>query len=525
MTPDDGGWWVRDLNSQNGTFVNGVRITARTLLQQGDQLRTGATLFLFGTGASETERVRLMDPSEIDAAVEKTLASNEDSVIMAAPFPRAAAQDHLRIIYKLTTLIAQAPETGLGEQELLAAVLELVFSVFKPERGFIVLGGSDYQSEPRPVVVKHRTPPKDNAPIHVSRTILQHVIRRAEGVLSTNAMGDPRFSAGDSVQQFHIHSALCSPIRHRERTYGAIYIDSTLASYAFTKEQLALMNAIGQHTGLALANAELYRAKLHSERLAAIGETVASLSHSIKNILQGLTGGADVVEMGIRKEDLKMSKGGWDILRRNLDRIASLTTNMLAFSRQRDIEIELTQIGPIVEDCAKLLEDQCRARSITLKVDRDPEMPPIPIDPNLMHQALMNLMLNAVEAVEEETGAVTVRTTFHPAGSRGQKSPPIAEINVIDNGAGISQDRLDRIFEPFHTTKGTRGTGLGLAVTRRIIDEHRGQIHVESDEGIGTVFQIVLSADASSAIDPAATAAAGDRLSGDAGADVFGDDF
>ena len=526
LTPDDGGWWVRDLNSQNGTYVNGVRITARTPLRQGDQVRTGATLFLFGKAEADTEMVRLLDAGEMEASFEQTMASNEDSVIMAVPEPRAAAQDHLRVIYRLTTLTAQAPRHGLGQQELLAAVLELVFSVFKPERGFIVLGGSGYEDEPVPVVVKHRTPPRDKAPIHVSKTILQHVLRRAEGVLSTNAMGDPRFAAGDSVQQLHIRSAVCSPIRHRERTYGAIYIDSTVANYTFTNEQLALMNAIGQHTGLALANAELYHEKLQSERMAAIGETVASLSHSIKNILQGLRGGADVVDLGIRKEDLKVVRGGWDILKRNVDRIMGLTTNMLAFSRQRDIEIELTQIGPIVQECAQLLEDQCRDKSIAMLVDRDEEMPPIPIDAGLMHQALMNLMTNAVEAVESETGAVTVRTTFHPAGSRGEHSPPMAEINVIDNGPGIAPDRIGRIFEPFHTTKGTRGTGLGLAVTRRIIEEHHGQIHVQSDEGIGTVFQIMLSADASGTVDPAATAAAGEGLAaGGPGANVSGEDF
>ena len=223
-------------------------------------------------------------------------------------------------------------------------------------------------------------------------------------------------------------------------------------------------------------------------------------------------GGADVVDLGIRKEDLKVVRGGWDILKRNVDRIMGLTTNMLAFSRQRDIEIELTQIGPIVQECAQLLEDQCRDKSIAMLVDRDEEMPPIPIDAGLIHQALMNLMTNAVEAVESETGAVTVRTTFHPAGSRGEHSPPMAEINVIDNGPGIAPDRIGRIFEPFHTTKGTRGTGLGLAVTRRIIEEHRGQISVESDEGIGTVFQIMLSAAASGPVDPAATAAAGAGL-------------
>ena len=190
-----------------------------------------------------------------------------------------------------------------------------------------------------------------------------------------------------------------------------------MANYTFTQEQLALMNAIGQHAGLALANAELYQQKLQSERLATIGETVATLSHAIKNILQGLRGGADVVEMGLKKDDLKIAKGGWVIQKRNLDRIISLTMNMLAFSRQRRIELELTRIAPIVEECAQVLEGQCSSKQVALIVDVDPEMPPVPLDPSLIHQAIMNLLTNAVEAVEAETGAVTVKAVYKPGGA------------------------------------------------------------------------------------------------------------
>ncbi len=142
--------------------------------------------------------------------------------------------------------------------------------------------------------MKYRTPPmsQDDATIHVPRTILQHVLRKHEGVLASNAMTDPRFASGDSVQRMHVRSAICAPIRYRERVMGAIYIDSSVANYTFTAEQLALLNAVGAHTALALANHELVTQQLQTERLAAIGETVATLSHSIKNILQGLKGGA-----------------------------------------------------------------------------------------------------------------------------------------------------------------------------------------------------------------------------------------
>ncbi len=503
LTPDDGLWWVRDLQSQNGTYINGVRIAARTRLHAGDQIRVGATVFVFGeVNSQDASIVRVMDPRDLSTEVDYRIQSNEDSVILAEPEPRAAAVDHLRVIYRLTTLTTQVA----NQSELLRQVMELIFTEFKPERGVIMVAPSGADGELEPAVVKYRARPKDDEDreIRVSRTILTAAVRQGEGVLSSNAMNDPRFESGDSVQRYNIRSAICSPIRFRDTTFGAIYIDSSMANYTFTREQLALMNAIGQHTGLALANAEHTRRQLHAERLAAMGETVAGLSHSIKNILQGLRGGADVVEMGLKKDDLKIARGGWDILKRNLDRIVSLTLNMLAFSRQRQVELELTRVGPLVEDCVQLLEARCEDKRIAMIVDADPEMPPIPLDSNLIHQALMNLLGNAIEAVEPGRGVVTVRVLFHEAGPT--RPTPYAEITIIDNGMGIPSNKLAWIFEPFNTTKGLRGTGLGLAVTKRIIHEHRGRIIVESAEGRGATFRVLLPADLDTSFDPSATA-------------------
>ena len=507
LTPDRGEWYLRDLSSQNGTFVNGLPVTARLRLEPGDEIRTGATVIRFGPPPQgESSVISLMGPQALDAEIEQRLPSIDplaDSVLLAEPEPRIAAYDHLRIIYALVSLTAQKTD----RQQLLAGVLELVFTEFKPQRGFILLTPDTPGEAPRPAVVKYAARPKDKdeARFRVSQTILTHALRMGEGVLSSNAMSDPRFAAGDSVQRLAIRSAICSPIRFRERTFGAIYIDSSIANYTFTTEQLALMNAIGQHTGLALANAELLAEKLQAERLAAVGETVASLSHSIKNILQGLRGGADVMEMGLKRKDLGVATNGWEILKRNLDRIVGLTMNMLTFSRQRQMEYELTRIAPLLEDCAQLMEPACAAKNIPLIVDADPEMPPIPIDPSLLHQAMMNLMGNAVEAVEAGTGVVTVTARYREPKKTG--TLPWVEIAVIDNGPGIPPDRMKWIFEPFHTTKGLRGTGLGLAVTKRIIAEHGGRIRVESEPGKGATFRVALPADIPASGDPSKTTA------------------
>jgi hypothetical protein len=527
LTPDDGEWYIRDLKSQNGTWVNGVRIDQATRLRPGDQVRTGQTLFVFGTTeTSDPDVVRVVGPGKLDASVERTLPSgmfpggNDDSLILAEPEPRTAAADHLRIIYRLTTMLSSRVMSG---DEMLKGVLDLVFAEFHPERGCIMLSADGADAPMRAAAVKYREAPAnaDEAQILVSRTILQHVVSKGEGVLSSNAMSDPRFAKGDSVQQFNIRSALCAPVKFRERTFGAIYVDSSMVNYTFTAEQLALLNAIGQHAGLALNNAELYQQRLQTQRLAAIGETVATLSHAIKNILQGLRGGADVVEMGLKKDDLRLAKGGWSILQRNLDRIIGLTMNMLAFSRQRRIEVELTRVAPILEEAAQLVQGVAVAKKVAVIVDIDAEIPPVAVDPSLIHQAVLNLLSNAVEAVEADTGAVTLRAIYRPAppGRHHAGAIPLehracVEIAVVDNGPGIPASKAAWIFDPFNTTKGAKGTGLGLAVAKRVAEEHGGRIALESVEGKGATFRITLPADLSPANDPSATAASRQSMHG-----------
>ena len=117
---------------------------------------------------------------------------------------------------------------------------------------------------------------------------------------------------------------------------------------------------------------------------------------------------ADVVEMGLKKEDLKVARGGWPILKRNLDRIVSLTMNMLAYSRPHTLELELTHLTPLLDDCAQLMAEPCRIRGVVLLVDADADLPPIPLDAGQIHQALMNLFMPLEDAAAEGR-PVTIR--------------------------------------------------------------------------------------------------------------------
>jgi len=482
LTPDDGSWYIRDIKSSNGTFVNGRAVTGRRKLEPGDQIRAGSSLFVFGVEHSRPRKtgVRVARPGEMDSHVEFTSASNEDSMVLAVKNPSEAAVFQLKVVYELTQIIVSTA----SRQELFDRVMDLIFEYFKADRGFILLLEKE-DDRPDPVVVRHRKKTSLRQQIHISKTIVQHVMRKREGVLSSNAMTDKRFAGGDSVQAYGIHSAMCVPIIYKDRLFGVISIDSQIANYTFTDDQLRLLTAIGVHLGLAMANAEMYDARLQQERLAATGQTVASVSHSIKNILQGMRGGADVVELGLRKDNMKVVKGGWEIVSRNLERIYGLTMNMLAFSKQRKPEIEMENLVKLLEEIVALVQNQFDYKKVALITDFDPNMPPVPIDANGIHQAVLNLLSNALDAVQPETGAVTISCSFD--GDNQQFS-----IEVTDNGEGISPGQRKRLFQPFESNKGLKGTGLGLVVTKKIVDEHGGKISVESTEGKGTTFTLTL---------------------------------
>lgn len=224
------------------------------------------------------------------------------------------------------------------------------------------------------------------------------------------------------------------------------------------------------------------------ERLQAIGETVATISHSVKNILQGLRSGADAVELALRRGDLDMAREGWPIVARNLDRISWLAMNMLAFAKDRPLEVEESDLGQLVREACDLMRSTAERQRCKLEVKVDDPMPPAPVDANAVHQVLLNLLANAIEAVPAGGGRVSVRCALDARAGR-------FTVEVEDDGPGVPQALRGRMFEPFASSKGQRGTGLGLAVARALVERHGGGLSHRDATPRGTVLRAWFPAD------------------------------
>ena len=487
------GWMLRDLHSANGTYVNGTRIENPVRLKHGDQIKLGSTLLAYSSDDSveqlsgthiPTDMVMLdADLATVDSAVVASVPSAEDSVILTAPDTEYAVKS-----WKAVSQLSDAIGSLLPSDQLLQRVMDIIFEEVPAERGVIFVRDEE-TGDLLPTVVrfrnrKARAESTRNA-ITASRTVVNHAMETHEGVLCSNVRGDERFARGDSVQQLGERSVICVPLMAREQILGVIHLDCPTAVHAFNEHELRLITAIGYQTGLAIENARLVQSHVERERLAAAGETIAYLSHSIKNILQGMRAGGDVVQRGLDRRDFATTTKGWRILDRNLSKVYTLMTNMLAFSKQREPHLESLLVQSIVGDVVELVQEQADEVGVAVLTDLDESAPTIPVDYDGLHQAVLNLISNAIDAVPRGGGIIHVRTWHDPDERR-------VVISVADNGPGVPESEREKIFEPFHSTKGQAGTGLGLAVARKNIHELGGSIELRDAQEGGAEFLIRL---------------------------------
>jgi two-component system NtrC family sensor kinase len=239
--------------------------------------------------------------------------------------------------------------------------------------------------------------------------------------------------------------------------------------------------------------ADAQRQLLQENKLASVGRLAAGVAHEINNPLTGvLTYSSFLLKRAGPDTELKEDL---EVIVRETKRCREIVKGLLDFSRQSVSEPRPTQINEIVRDACRVVKNPLSMQKTRIDQKLEEDLPLINADANRMEQVLVNLLVNAGDAMEEMGGTITVTTDLVknaelPAGSGGPADA--VRICVRDAGGGIEAKDLDKIFEPFFTTKGTRGNGLGLAIVWGIVERHGGRLTVDSEVGKGATFTILL---------------------------------
>ncbi len=228
---------------------------------------------------------------------------------------------------------------------------------------------------------------------------------------------------------------------------------------------------------------------IRKTRLAAAGQTAAGLAHCLKNLLHGLGSATYLVDQGLADEDLELATQGWRMIKKNLDQISALTQDLLSYARDRRPQYQAFNLNQLLHECAHLVAGRAREMGVEVEVKGDPACERVVLDPQGMRRVVLNLLTNSLDAL---------------AANPPSPGPPRVEladgrdgfgqvwISVSDNGPGISPEARNHLFSGLYTSKGSKGTGLGLLVSQKIAEEHGGALHFRNLAEGGVRFTLVV---------------------------------
>lgn len=306
-------------------------------------------------------------------------------------------------------------------------------------------------------------------------------------IMVADTREDPRFFPGaDAAIQFQTRSLLAVPMIDRDSLVGVLEVVNKVGEDTFSNLDLRAMEIFSSLAATAVTNARLIEEQLRNERMAMVGQAVTTLSHHTKNIVTGLTSSAELIDMGLQRGDMEVLKRGWPVFKRSTKRISNFVQDMLSFSKARAPRREACDAASLVHDARETFTELFARKQVSLETDLQGVTGPAWVDPEAVDQALLNLLINAAEAVAEGTGRIVLSARTLEGGR--------LEITVSDNGPGVAEEHREKIFDPFFSTKGAQGTGIGLAVTRKLAREHGGDVTVSDGPEGGALFRMVIPA-------------------------------
>jgi signal transduction histidine kinase/pSer/pThr/pTyr-binding forkhead associated (FHA) protein len=497
----NGHFFIEDLSSQNGTFLNNQRVQ-KEKLRNHDKITFGNRTFLFleqsdslsdllfNPAVSATDTIAIskeeIDLSNLWAQSTEYAAREFIQPIAGEPTPdtiepNLLAHARLSMLYQLSDSLRTINDVD----QIYAKGLDLIMEAIPAAYCALIALKSEYDESFR--IDCHRFRDKnhpDNESIPISRTLFDWVLTERVTLFSRNASEDLRFEDSDSIQIQNLRSIVCVPITSKNRVNGLLYAQSLSFIDPITKEDAAFASAVANELALTIDNHRLKTEVVRNERMAAIGLTVSNLAHNIKNMIALTQNAAQLLEGRIAKLEQPHIEKHWLWLQQGLTGISRLSSEILEYVKEDQLLLKPTDVNRLILKYRKSIEGSLSRPDVNVQFTLSNENPVWTMDEVQFLRALFNLILNAADAVKEKKGGrVRISTSLNKNGC--------LVVGVSDNGCGISPQKIPKVLELFFTTKGTRGTGLGLPMVQKFVEKSGGKLRFNSKENIGSIFQMI----------------------------------
>ncbi len=494
---DEGQYVIEDLNSRNGTFLNQKRI-ARAALNNHDKISIGHHRYLFlmqpdtiGAPPHQPQQERTatisisheeMDLSAVWAQNASDAAHgflNRNAALSADPAKAPPlAHQRLSLLYQLSEDLNATGKTSdvyakgieLVMQAIPSAEFALVAQPATAEDGFII----------EAIQFRHEKS-GDGGAVPVSQTVFDWVFREKVALVSQDLGADQRFQDSESIQVHDLRSIICVPIAGKEEVFGLLYAQANKLLSPFNRDDAEFVSAVANEMALNIANIRLQRQMLRNARMAAIGLTVSNLAHNIKNLLAVNQTAIQLMDTYVKEKDFTHIDKKWHWIKDSLEGISKLSNDMLAYAREDQLWMKPIDVNKAVLAGRPIFEESTSLTRVQIVYELAPAEPTWRLDEEQLQQALLNLVLNAADALKDTPeGRIQIGTAVGRSGE--------LLISVTDDGCGISAQNRGKVLDLFFTTKGSKGTGLGLPMVNKFVEKSGGELRFRSEEGHGSVF-------------------------------------
>ncbi len=493
---DAGQFVIEDLNSRNGTFLNQERI-ARASLKSHDKIRIGQQRYLFLVQPGPAAR-----PAHQTQQEQTTLSVSHEELDLSAVWAQNAtdaayeflnrkvtapadpgkpvplALQRLSLLYRLSEDLNAAGQTddvyakgiALVMQAMPAAEFALVAQPASAEDAFDIAA----------IQFQDQQPIEDQS-VPVSQTVFDWVYRQKVALVSQDLGADQRFQDSESIQVHDLRAIVCVPIAGKEEVFGLLYAQANRLLSPFNRDDAEFVSAVANEMALNIANIRLQRQMLRNARMAAIGLTVSNLAHNIKNLLAVNQTAIQLMDTYVREKDFTHIEKKWHWIKDSLEGISKLSSDLLAYAREDQPWLKPIHVNKVVLAGRQVFEESISQIDAQMAFALTPDEPTWPLDEEQLQQALLNLVLNAADALKDKpAGRILIGTTIGRGGD--------LLISVTDDGCGIPAKYQGKVLDLFFTTKGSKGTGLGLPMVNKFVEKSGGELRFQSEEGQGSVF-------------------------------------